>query len=325
MGVVYLARQHPMGRRVVVKLIRPELVDPDSVQRFEQEVTLASALDHQNIVHVYRAGMYGRAPYVVMQFVDGPDLGRLIEMHGRLTAQRAVHVTRQLAAALDAAHSQGIIHRDLKPENVLVRSDQTFLRVLLADFGLATVVGQTRMTQAGTPLGTPVYMAPEQWLGRGTDARTDVYALAATLFAMLAGRPPYLAKTMDALRMAHMEAPPPNLARFAPDAPPQLGQVIAKGLAKSPDARFASAGELARAAAAVVNVKPQLSPGKRHPLAKGVYLALIGIGATRVVAGAAKAHRWYNEQRQETEPTLVEDAEPVADGFQVPELDQRGS
>jgi hypothetical protein len=186
-----------------------------------------------------------------MRFVDGIDLARLVITETRLAPARAALIVGQVAAALDAAHARGLVHRDVKPANVLVDGDHA----LLTDFGLIKSLddGETQVTRPGTVIGTFDYAAPEQLDGRPVDARTDVYALGCVLFQALTGRVPFPRDTIGATLFAHFRAPPPAVTVLVPEAPRALDDVIATAMAKEPDARYATAGELARAALAAVD------------------------------------------------------------------------
>ncbi len=245
MGIVYRATQLSLGRPVALKLIAPQhAADPGFRERFERESRLAAAIDHPNVIPVYEAGEEDGRLYLVMRWVAGTDLHRLLRDAGRLEPVRAASIVAQVAGALDAAHAAGLVHRDVKPANVLLTGEHAYL----ADFGLTRIVGSdSRMTTTGQWLGTVDYMAPEQFERQGLDARADVYALGCVLFAALTGGPPFARETVPATMLAHLhdEPPRPSAARGVPKA---FDRVLTRALAKAPDDRYPSAGDLGRAA-----------------------------------------------------------------------------
>src|SRR3954452_20973831 len=190
MGIVYRATQLSLGRPVALKLIAHEhAADANFRERFQRESRMAAAIDHPNVIPVYEAGEEDGRLYLVMRWVAGTDLHRLLRAEGRISPQRASAIVAQVAGALDAAHAAGLVHRDVKPANVLLSGEHAYL----ADFGLTRFAGtDTRMTTAGHFLGTVDYMAPEQFHPGPNDARAAVSALACVLFAALTGAPPFL-------------------------------------------------------------------------------------------------------------------------------------
>jgi serine/threonine-protein kinase len=214
---------------------------------------MAAAIDHPNVIPVYGAGEEDGRLYLVMRHVRGTDLHRLLRDEGPLDPVRAAAVIAQVAAALDAAHAAGLVHRDVKPANVLL--DGRGEHVYLTDFGLTRLeASDTQMTEVGRWLGTVDYAAPEQLEARRVDARSDVYALACVLHAALTGQPPYVRDTVPAAMLAHLEDPPPRPSQRG--LPAGFDRVLARGLAKAPDDRYPSAGDLARAAAAAAAGEP---------------------------------------------------------------------
>jgi Protein kinase domain len=247
MGIVYRATQLSLARPVAVKLIAPEhAADEGFRERFERESRMAAAIEHPNVIPVYGAGEEDGRLYLVMRWVAGTDLHRLLRERGRLEPLQAAAVVDQVAGALDAAHAAGLVHRDVKPANVLLSGDHAYL----ADFGLTRVAGHDpRITATHEFLGTVDYMAPEQFRREPIDARADVYALGCVLYAALTGAPPFPRATVPATMLAHMHdaAAPPS---SAPGVPREFDRVLARALAKAPDDRFPSAGDLGRAALA---------------------------------------------------------------------------
>jgi predicted Ser/Thr protein kinase len=251
MGVVYRAVQLDLDRAVALKLIAEQLAgDPAFRERFVRESRLAAAIDHPNVIPIYYTGEHEGALYIAMRYVEGSDLRTMVRAAGRLDPERAARIVAQVASALDAAHERGIVHRDVKPANVLLGSSD---HVYLTDFGLTKrISSHSGSTRGGGWVGTLGFVAPEQIRGERVDARADVYALGCVLFHTLAGGPPYQRDSDEATLWAHLHDDPPSLRANAPDAPPELQAVIDRALAKEPEARFQSAGDLGRAALAAV-------------------------------------------------------------------------
>ncbi len=249
MAAVYRAYQPSLDRTVALKVISPALAaDPEFMERFRQEALAAARLSHPNILVVHDFGIDRGQPFIVMQYVNGSTLASLI--HDGLDGPRMADVLDQLAAGLDYAHARKIVHRDVKPQNVLVDEDG---RAVLADFGLARLMeGTQRLTMVGGVVGTPEYMSPEQAAGHRVDHRTDLYALGIILYEVLAGERPFTAETPLGVLMKHLQEPP-SLARLTlHGAPSAVQPVLERALAKDPDQRFQSAGELARAFRAAI-------------------------------------------------------------------------
>lgn len=248
MGVVYRAVQLDLQRPVALKVIAGDRAnDPEFRERFERESRMAAAIDHPNIVPVYAAGEEGGALYIVMRFVPGSDLHAVIRAVGPLKAPRAAAIVAQVAAALDVAHAAGLVHRDVKPANVLLARDAD--HAYLSDFGLMRALDpDSPLTDSGRWMGTVDFAAPEQLAGERVDARSDVYSLGCVLFAALTGAPPFQKGTVTATMLAHLHDPRPKPS--ASGAPPSFDRVIARALAKAPEDRYPSAGDLGRAALA---------------------------------------------------------------------------
>jgi WD40 repeat protein len=251
MGVVYRAVDVELGRAVALKVIAPGLArDERFRERFRSESRRAAALEHPNVLPIYRSGEDDGALYIAMRFVDGASLQELIDRRGRLPVGAAVRIVSQVADALDAAHAAGLVHRDVKPGNVLISEADGEERASLTDFGLAIPVARQRAHGDGTYAGTPAYLAPEQIRGDPVDARTDVYGLGCLLFHALTGRVPFAATGVEAVMEAHLHEPPPSPSALVPGLPAKLDEVVASAMAKRPDDRFTSAGQLAEAARA---------------------------------------------------------------------------
>lgn len=247
MGLVYRARQRRPERVVALKVIAPELAaDPDFRARFEQESATAALIEHPNVIPVYEVGEDDGVLFLVMRFVQGVDLGRLLAEHGPLEPERAARLISQVADALDAAHARGLVHRDVKPGNILIAAQD---HVYLTDFGLTKRTTETRrVTRTGMVVGTVDYIAPEQVEGRRVDARTDEYALGCVAFEALSGSVPFARDSDVATMLAHVKEPAPRLQ----GVPAPLADAVQRALSKRPADRFPSAGDFGRAVVAGV-------------------------------------------------------------------------
>ena len=296
MGAVYRGERVGLGRAVAIKFLREGIAgDAELRRRFEVEARAMSRVAHPNCVAITDFGVDGETPYLVMDFVAGRSLRDIVVEDGRFEPPRAVALVRQVLAGLAHAHAQGIVHRDVKPENVLVAAVEghgEHARIL--DFGLAKLRDDATVT-SGMALGTPGYMAPEQWLGHPTDARVDVYAIGVLLHELIAGRKPFVADNpLDVMRM-HKDAPPPPLrqAAGAVEVSPELEGVVLRALAKSRDERYSNAAVLlaaldevpearaggTRAAATATAVKAA-APARRS---RGVLITAAVVGGVALV------------------------------------------
>jgi serine/threonine-protein kinase len=253
MGAVYEAQHTFLGRRVAIKLIAGDSFRrPASLERFEREAKAAGSLESEHIAAVVDYGVAADgAPFLVMEYVEGEDLARVLERYRVLPAIRAVNLAIDLCRGLERAHTKGIVHRDLKPSNVIVarRSDGADLAKIL-DFGVAKLPGDPASTQPGTLLGTALYMPPEQARdAKSVDHRADIYAVGVMLYEMLSGERPHDGDTPNAVvyHLLHERVTP--VREHRPDLPPELAEVVERAMASDVDARFATAAELARALA----------------------------------------------------------------------------
>ncbi|MEB3032266.1 serine/threonine-protein kinase PknD [[Mycobacterium] nativiensis] len=247
MGEVYEAEDTRKHRSVALKLISPQLSgDPVLHARLQREADTAGRLTEPHVVPIHDYGEIDGQFYVEMRLIQGQSLRALLNRHGPLSPARTVAVMRQVAAALDAAHAAGIMHRDVKPENILVTDDDF---VYLVDFGIARAATDPGLTQIGTTVGTYNYMAPERFTGGDVTYRADIYSLACVLGECLTGTPPYRADSIERMIAAHLTEPAPRPSAQRPGSvSPAFDQVIARGMAKRPEDRYRSAGELASAA-----------------------------------------------------------------------------
>jgi serine/threonine protein kinase len=252
MGVVYLAEHAVLGRRAAIKVLAPGLAsDDDFRERFARESQLVAAIDHPNIIPVYDAGEVGGLLYQAMRYVPGGDLaGRLAE--GSLEPGVAAQVVAQVAGALDAAHAHGIVHRDVKPGNILIEREADGGRVYLSDFGIVRAQNTRGLTQEGLFVGTLDFAAPELIEAKPLDGRVDVYALGCVLYYALTGRLPFERESDLAVIYAHLSEPPPVPSELDPQLPRLFDEVVRRALAKRPEDRYASAGELGAAALAAL-------------------------------------------------------------------------
>lgn len=241
MGAVFKGIDLMLEREVAIKMLRPELASqPQVVERFRSEAVTLARLNHPNIATLYSFLRQGEDFFMVMEFVRGETLDSLIRRSGAMSYDRAITLLCQALEGIDHAHRMGIIHRDIKPANMMLTETGT-LKVM--DFGIARVLGTSRMTKQGNIVGTIEYMSPEQVRGQETDARSDIYSLGILLYEMLTGRVPFSSDSeYDLMKMQIEDAPPPPRV-FSNQIPPAVEQAIMRSLAKQPEARFQGAGE----------------------------------------------------------------------------------
>jgi serine/threonine-protein kinase len=244
MAEVFMAKDELLGRTVALKLLHPEFArDGAFIERFRREARAAASLSDPRIVSIFDWGSDQGTYYIVMEYVEGKSLKEMIQSEGPFTAQRAVEIAADVAAALHAAHKRGIVHRDVKPANIIVTpSGET----KVMDFGIARAPqdsGQT-VTQTGTVMGTANYISPEQALAMPVDARSDVYSSGVVLYEMLTGDVPFKADTAVAIAYKHVKEDPAAPSALNPDVSPDVDAVVLKAMAKNPDNRYQSADEM---------------------------------------------------------------------------------
>ena len=257
MAQVYLAEDLKHHRSVAIKVLKPELAATLGADRFLREIEIAARLTHPHILPLFDSGAAGELLYYVMPYVPGESLRARLARERQLPLDDALRLAREIASALGFAHQKGIVHRDIKPENILLADGIA----LVADFGIARALRSSRangeatsaLTMAGLALGTPAYMSPEQFTADEVDGRSDIYALGCVLFEMLAGQPPFTGQTIDALLRQHLVTDPRPVSELRPTVPVGIVRVVAKALAKDPEARFATAAQFAEAIATVVS------------------------------------------------------------------------
>jgi putative intracellular protease/amidase/predicted Ser/Thr protein kinase len=298
MGVVYQAEHRLMERMVALKVIRPSLLDrPAAIERFRTEARAAARLAHPNIVAAHDAEQAGNLHFLVMEYIPGASLAKVVEGQGPLPVADACKYIRQAALGLQHAWEQGMVHRDIKPQNLMLAEDG---RVRILDFGLARLSAEQAsapepgevpsvkgpadpVTGAGVVLGTPDYIAPEQTLdSRGADIRADIYSLGCTLYFLLAGQAPFAQGSVTQKVAAHRERTPRPLSVVRPDVSPKLARIVERMMAKDPGARFQTPGEVAAALEPLLARRPprlarvkQLVRARRRSVAIAAAVALL--------------------------------------------------
>ena len=297
MGVVYLAHDVRHDRPVALKLLLPGLAG-GAPERFQREIRLAARLQHPHILTVLDSGSVGTSEpgverlWYTMPFVDGESLYDRLNRERRLPPEDALRITTEAARALEYAHQHGVVHRDVKPENILLTRDGT---TLVADFGIARALdAEERLTRTGTPVGSPFYMSPEQTNDEEVDGRADQYALAAVLYEMLTGEPPFVGRTLEAIVAKRLSNPTPSARALRDAVPPHVDEAIRKAMASAPAERFPSVTEFAQAlhqppsatpppqAAAMATPAP--APARRN---RGRSRAAVALGAGLLLTGGA--------------------------------------
>jgi serine/threonine protein kinase, bacterial len=307
-GEVYEALDRVKQRTVALKLLPPSYTaDPNFRRRLFREASTAGRLNEPHVVPVHDYGEIDGQLYIDMRLIPGTDLRGVLDKEGPLGVDRAVAIIGQIAAALDAAHAEQIVHRDVKPANILLTPDDFGC---LVDFGLANAASDAKLTSAGTTLGTFAYMAPERFGDQQIDRRVDIYALACVLHECLTGAQPYQASDRVGLIAAHMAMPIPRPSSY-PGVPVAFDAVIARGMAKDPAERYATAGELAAAARrAGGNSSPQpaapsglaepaLQPRRRRRV------AVLAVAAVAVVAIVATVSWAVSRRHDQGVPTVA--------------------
>ena len=255
MGEVYEAEDTVKDRVVALKLL-PESATHDPVfrKRLQREAHSAGRLQEPHVVPIHDYGEIDGLLYVDMRMIDGKDLRKMLKAYGPLTPARAVAIVKQIASALDAAHESGVMHRDVKPENILITRDDF---AYLVDFGIANAATDEKLTELGTAVGTYAYMAPERFTSDEVTYRADIYALACVLHECLTGGQPFPGDSVSVIITAHLMQPIPKPSVERPGIPGRFDEVIARGMAKKPDDRYATAGDLAEAATAALTHREQ--------------------------------------------------------------------
>ncbi len=296
MSRVFVAREEALRRNVVVKVLPPELLAGVNAERFDREIELAAGLQHPHIVPVLTAGQMNGVPYYTMPFVDGESLRGRLSTAGALPMTEAIGILRDVAKALAYAHERGIVHRDIKPDNVLLSGGSA----TVTDFGIAKALSAARtvapggtLTQIGTSIGTPAYMSPEQAAADpATNHRADIYSFGCLAYEVLAGRPPFLAKSPQKLLAAQMGETPQPVSELRPDVPVVLAQLVMKCLAKDADDRPQRATDIVRVLETVTSsasheAMPMILASGRGMFRKAMLVYVVAFAIVAVVAKAA--------------------------------------
>ena len=277
MAKVYVADDPALGRRVVVKVLAPDLAAGVDIDRFKREIQVAGSLHHPRIVPVLSAGQSGdELLYYTMPFIEGESLRALIDRERQLSLDQALAITRDVADALEYAHAQNIVHRDIKPGNILIERESG--RAVVTDFGIARAIERaadiSTVTSTGFTLGTPTYMSPEQaGAEKEIDGRSDIYSLGCVLYEMLAGTPPFVAPTARALIARHMTEPPPSILVVRPELPADTQRLLEHMLAKTRAARLSDAAALSRAIDDPQRLPPVGASSPRRVVVRRIALA----------------------------------------------------
>ncbi len=292
MGVVFLAEHAMLGRRAAIKVLHPTYsMQPEIVQRFFNEARAATAISDPGIVQIFDFGQHtDGSAYIVMELLDGEALDRRLSRQGTMYVAEVLVIVRQVAASLAAAHARGIIHRDLKPENIFLVRDAEVpggQRAKILDFGIAKLSGvDGSKTSTSAVMGTPMYMSPEQCRGAGqVDPRSDIYSLGCVLVTLLTGRPPFEAEGAGELIAMHLREMPMPPSLRVPSIPASVDALVMRCLAKDPNARYASANDLAAAIGslltqpAIANVATM--PQQGHHASPTTLSSAAGVGGTQ--------------------------------------------
>lgn len=243
MAVIYKAQDLSLGRTVAIKILRPSLTsDASFAARFKNEARSVANLSHPNIVTVYDFGTSDNTQFLVMEFVDGQDLKKVIKTESPLTLDRVLNFAIQICAGIGFAHRAGIVHADIKPQNILVTREDV---LKVTDFGIAQALASgTPGERQAVVWGSPHYFSPEQARGERPTTASDVYSIGIVMFEMLAGRPPYSGKDQRELALAHLQSPVPMVTEINPNVPPNLAQIIYRTMGKDPSQRYRMADQL---------------------------------------------------------------------------------
>jgi serine/threonine protein kinase len=274
MGEVFRAYDTVKDRTVAVKLLRPVFAADRGFQdRFRRESRVAAQLQEPHVIPVHDWGEIDGVLYIDMRLVQGRSAGAVLSAEGALEPARATSIVTQVAGALDAAHAAGLVHRDIKPDNVLLTADDF---AYLVDFGIAHLGGDTGLTSAGSAIGSLAYMAPERFTGSPVGPQADVYSLACLFHECLTGQTPFPPGDVAQMMGAHLMRPPPRPSVTRPGLNPAFDGVIARGMEKRPELRFASAGELGRAAQDAVRPDTALNTAIDRASAENLILEVPG-------------------------------------------------
>jgi len=306
MSRVFLAQEVGLGRKVVVKVLPPDLAASVNLKRFDREIRVAAKLHHPHIVPVLSAGVAAGLPYYVMPFIEGESLGQKLARESEISVPETIRILTDVLGALAHAHEHGVAHRDIKPDNILLTDDVA----VVSDFGVAKALRNSAdpgssLTSGGVALGTPAYMSPEQASGDpSTDHRTDIYAIGAMAYEMLSGNQVFTARSPRAVLAAHVAQLPEPITSRCPAVPPPLAALIMRSLEKQPTDRPQSAREMladlnAMAAptdATIFSGKiPLLPMTSKTSEQRGLFMAIIG--AVLLLLLASSSWYWYRSKQ----------------------------
>jgi serine/threonine protein kinase len=262
-ATVYIVRDTENNRIYAIKIMHLELTNDDELlARFQREAHILLNLSDPHIVRIVDYGNESIMNYIVMDYIDGQNLKYYMISQGQMEALRALNYARQIAEGLDAAYKQGVVHRDIKPQNILINSKDV---VKITDFGLARSRETITLTQSNVFMGTAYYISPEQAeSGRSADTRSDLYSVAAVLFEMLSGKPPFEGETAVDIVIKHMNDPVPSICRMRPDLPKEMDSFLQKAMAKSPAQRYATPREFIAALEQIEERIQTMPPQKRR-------------------------------------------------------------
>ena len=242
MANVYLAHDTILDRNVAVKVLRGDLANDEKfVRRFQREALSASSLSHPNIVEMYDVGEDDGQYYIVMEYVDGKTLKQVLKSRGKLSITEVVDIMLQLTDGMAHAHDAYIIHRDIKPQNIMILSNGM---IKITDFGVATALNSTQLTQTNSVMGTVHYLPPEQAQGKGSTIRSDIYSMGIMMYELLTGLVPYKGENAVEIALKHLKEPLPSVRKTDPSIPQSIENIIIRATAKNPKNRYTDAREM---------------------------------------------------------------------------------
>jgi len=325
MGVVYVATEIQLRRRVAIKVLPPALTfGQGAIERFRREARTAAALDHPNIIPIHRVSTGGELLWYSMKLLEGQSLDAILKERERLDLAETIALLDQVADALDYAHQHGVIHRDIKPGNIMLDERG---RVTVTDFGIAKEIQEGSFSASGHLLGTPYYMSPEQYLGAEVSGAADQYSLGVVAYQCLGRRVPFDASTAYELLNKHLSEPPPPLAELRPDLPPHAYAAIERALAKQAEDRFATVTDFVNALAGRVPAdgpSRRIAPRQRAMILWGAGLAA---GAALLYGGLGIVRREAQQAQPVHPPTADNTLErtPVPSGRALDSAAQQAS